>query len=77
MLVNFFDTVVDIKDLQYGVVVQGTQWVEGKKLPDDIKIGHIVGFSRNPQDELLLVVRYVFDGICHEIHLTNLIFDIK
>jgi hypothetical protein len=75
MLVKFFDTSVHIKNIQFGVVVQGTKFVDGGGREKEFWFGHVVGFSRNITNELTIVVRV--NSQDHEFHPANLIFNIQ
>lgn len=81
-IVYFFDETTGFSDhpvfvglLKHGTVVQGTDFNEiGGKEPMD-KFGHIVGFSRNQDAELLLRVQWDWEGgsAIQNMHPGNLI----
>lgn len=79
-IVHFFDEMTGFSDhpvfigqLKVGTVVQDTDFSEvGDKVPAD-KFGHIVGFGRNINDELNLIVEWD-DGLTQHMHPGNVIF---
>lgn len=78
MILNFFDELTGDADIPVwvahikpGMVVQDTTFVRhGTKVLMD-KYGHIVGFARNPQNELTIMVRWD-DGETHPAHPGNI-----
>lgn len=76
-ILNFFDEFagdsgmpVWIGYVKTGMVVRATTFTEiGSKVLDD-KFGHIVGFARNGQNEVLLEVKWD-DGDTYPIHPGN------
>lgn len=68
MILNFFDELgtgrvpVWIGAVELGMVVRATTFTEigSKELAE--KFGHIVGFARNPQNEVILEVKWDTGG---------------
>lgn len=73
-ITGFSDHPVFIGDLRQGTVVQDVGFNDnGDKEPID-KFGHIVGFARNSDGEMLMSVQWDWDdGLVHDVHPGNLI----
>ena len=80
MIVNFFREHPEYGSTSYpvriglltkGRVVQFTKFVDGKKVPDEMRFGFVAGFGTNPNGELIIRVE-VNDSFAF-VHPGNLI----
>ena len=81
--IKFNNCEVEIKDCKIGTVIQTLGWesLYGRyKVGNELEYGHIVGFGKNTQDEILMnvklmpnfVVNRTIDDEVRSIHPANL-----